>query len=205
MRKFLISAALLLAASAAISASPAPSSPAPQPAAASPAPSAAHLALARRYVALVRPSGTAIEDMRSGIMAGAMGSVGDGASDQQVAATRKQVEVVVARFEPVLRKRLPVIDEAYAAAYARNFTAAELQDLIAFASSPAGRKYHASIDMVDYDDAVVEAEEARDQELAPILEDLRKTACAEAAAKRVAMGDTKAKCALSGEGETRSL
>ena len=205
MRKLRMSAALLLASSAAISASPAPSSPAPQPAAQPAAPSAAHLALARHYVALVRPSATTIEDMRSGIMAGAMGSLGDGASDQQVAAVRKQVEVVVARFEPVLRKRLPMIDEAYAAAYARNFTAAELQDLIAFAASPAGRKYHASIDMIDYDDAVLEAEEARDQELAPILQDLRKTACAERAQQRIAMGDKKATCPLSQEQQTRSL
>ena len=191
MKLLLASAALLLAAPGAIAAPE--TSPAP---AAQAAPSAEHLAIARQYVALVRPGGNSVEEMREGILFGAMNALGEDASDQEIEEAKKQVELVVARFEPILVKRRPAIEEAYALAYARQFSAAELTDLIAFASSPVGRKYQAAMGEVQLDDAVLEAEELMAEDMAPLIEDLRKASCAKAAAERVAMGDASAKCPL---------
>jgi hypothetical protein len=193
MKLLLASAALFLAAPAGLAAAEAPAAEAP---AAEAAPTADHLALARQYVALVRPGGNDVEDMRSGMLTGAIATLGEGASDQKVAEVKQQVEAVAARFEPILLKRVPRINEAYALAYAREFSAAELRDLVAFAATPLGRKFHASYLSVQYDDAVMEAEEALAEEIEPLVNEIRKAACAEAAAKRVAMGDAKATCPL---------
>lgn len=191
MKLLLVSAAaLLLAAPAGLAAAEAPA------AAAETAPNAEHLALARQYVALVRPGGDGVEDMRAGMMTTALESLGENASDQKVAEARTQVEAVAARLEPILKKRMPALNEAYAHAYARAFTAAELRQLVAFAATPLGLKFHYTFGTVEYDDAVLEAEEALSGEMGPIVEEMRKAACAEAAAKLVAMGDAKASCPL---------
>lgn len=178
------------------------SAPAPAPAATAPAattaPDAGRLAMARQYVALVRPNGgNSVEDMAAGVLDSSMRLLGDNPSDQERADLKRQVDLVVARFEPVVRKRGPLIDEAYAVAYADTFSVAELRELMVFASSPVGRKYLLNVAAVEYDDAVMAAEEAMREELAPVFEDLRKMACAKAAAERLAMGDAKATCPLS--------
>lgn len=177
------------------------SAPAPAPAATAPAattaPDAGRLAVARQYVALVRPGGNSVEDMAAGVLDSSMRLLGDNPSDQERADLKRQVDLVVARFEPIVRKRGPLIDEAYAVAYADTFSVAELRELMVFAASPVGRKYLSTIAAVEYADAVMAAEEAMREELAPVFEDLRKMACAKAAAERVAMGDAKASCPLS--------
>ncbi len=177
------------------------SAPAPAPAATATAtttaPDAGRLAIARLYVALVRPGGNSVEDMAAGVLDSSMRLLGDNPSDQERADLKRQVDLVVARFEPIVRKRGPLIDEAYAVAYANTFSVAELRELMVFASSPVGRKYLSTVAAVEYDDAVMAAEEAMHEELAPVFEDLRKMSCAKAAAERVAMGDAKATCPLS--------
>ena len=42
------------------------------------------------------------------------------------------------------------------------------------------------------------------ENLTPVLEDIQKEMCAEKAAQRVAMGDTKAKCPLAAAAETQA-
>lgn len=46
-----------------------------------------------------------------------------------------------ARLMPVISHHLPRMHEAIATAYAREFTAAELTDIVAFARTPAGQRY----------------------------------------------------------------
>ena len=46
-----------------------------------------------------------------------------------------------ARLAPVISRHLPRMHEAIAAAYAREFSAAELTEIVAFGRTPAGRRY----------------------------------------------------------------
>ncbi len=48
---------------------------------------------------------------------------------------------IPARLMPVISRNLPRMHEAIASAYAREFSAAELSEIVAFARTPAGRHY----------------------------------------------------------------
>jgi hypothetical protein len=99
-------------------------------------------------------------------------------------------------MEPAIRGQIPNLTEAYTQAYAREFSAGELTELIAFAQSPAGKHYISRVDFMDADPAVLEAQQGITEAMMPVLEEMRKEACAKRAAARVAAGDKKATCPL---------
>lgn len=204
MMKFLL-ASLSVAIAASSLAAAAPSNPAPAEAVESPgAPSAQRLELARRFIAVSNPVGDMMGAIReSALMTFYASAVDDGDEAAQQTAERR-VDAILARAEPTIRKRMPEILEAYSQVYAREFSAEELEQLIAFAQSPAGKHYIARMSFLDMDPAILEANQTLTDELTPIMREVTRELCAERAAQRLAAGDTKAKCPLSAEPETQS-
>jgi hypothetical protein len=101
-----------------------------------------------------------------------------------------------------------MLTEASAQAYAREFSAAELKDMIAFAETPTGKHYLARGAAVETDPGILKAQMEIMEGLGPIMEqvgtDMAKEACAKKAAARVAAGDKKATCPLAKAAETRA-
>ena len=106
------------------------------------------------------------------------------------------------RLEPKVREKMPRLVESYAQAYAREFSAEELQHMIDFADSPTGRHYLNGYAKLESDEQVVDAMSDLMEGLTPALEDIQREMCAEKAAQRVAMGDTKAQCPLAAAADT---
>lgn len=77
--------------------------------------------------------------------------------------------------------------------------------MVAFASSPAGRHYLSSMVDIESDPLVLEANQSLSDEMLSVIDDIRKEGCAERAAAKLAMGDTKAACPLAKGGDERSL
>ena len=197
---------ITLASTAAIAAAPQqPISPAPAAAAqtASVEPSAERLELARRYVALGN-SDDFMQEMRAVMMHSASAS----ASAEDQATVERFFDRVFVLAAPKIRERMPMLTEASAQAYAREFSAAELKDMIAFAETPTGKHYLARGAAVETDPGILKAQMEIMEGLGPIMEqvgtDMAKEACAKKAAARVAAGDKKATCPLAKAAETRT-
>ena len=197
----LISGSLLVAlvSSAAWAAAPQPAAPQPAEVAqakADAAPSGERLDLARRYVAL-GDANDYMDEMRAVMMR----SANSVSSPEDKAAAEKFFDRVFVLAGPKIKARMPSIMEATAQAYAREFSAEELKDMIAFAETPTGKHYLARGAEVETDPAILDAHMKVWEDLAPIMEevgkDISKEACAKKAAARVAAGDKKATCPLS--------
>jgi hypothetical protein len=205
--KFLFSSLLIAVASSAISAA-APHVAAPlQPAVQSPKaepPTIERIELARRFIGAALSADQFMEAVRSGIAYSVSAGLEADADESAKRDADKDLKHVLALIEPKMRERLPNLFEAYALVYAREFSAEELQQMTAFAQTPAGKHYLSRRLAMETDGAVMRQLEGFETDLGPIMEQLQKEKCAERAAKRIAAGDTKAKCPLSAAAETRS-
>lgn len=204
MRIILTTLSLLLASSTGLAAAapaPAPSTPA----AATPSPE--RLDLARRFVALGSQDDAYMEMVRTGFWTGVGPHLASIEDEARRDAATAEVEALMNKLEPGIRKRLPAVTEAYARAYAAKFSADELRELVAFASTPTGKRYITGITELDTDPGVTEAASALTDDLYPAIMEWQKKACANHAQQRIAMGDKSATCKLSGDGggDTRSL
>src|SRR5688500_10825472 len=134
--KFLLASLSIALATSTLSAAPA--EPGPVEAAKElSAPSAQKLALARQFIALLNPAGAMMDTIReSALMTFAAADPEDEAARS---SAERRVDAILARAEPTIEKHMPEVLEAYAQAYAREFSAEELTQLIAFAQSPAGK------------------------------------------------------------------
>ena len=157
------------------------------------------LDLARKFIALTDPADAIVEMFRIGFWQGVSNSIED---EAVLTEAKAGLDNYLDRLEPKVREKMPRLAEAYAQAYAREFSAEELQHMIAFANSPTGRHYLNGYAKLESDEKVVDAMSELMEGLTPTLEDIQKEMCAEKAAKRVAMGDTKAKCPLAAAAET---
>ena len=162
------------------------------------------LDLARRFVSLSLTADRYMESTREAFVASTLSRFEDLETDDDWADAEKKMGNVFAKIEPGLRERFPKLIEANAQAYAREYSAAELQQLILFAGSPAGQHYLSSREFVEEDQGVLDATQHMWEAAMPVMEELQKEMCAEKAAKRVAMGDTKAKCPLAAAAETQA-
>lgn len=198
----LVSGSLLVALVSSAAWAAAPQAPAPvtasQPAAAAPA---SKIELARRFVALTIPPDAMIDSMREGarkMTAALEEQFGDGDNP----GADQGLDKFFAKLEPRIRAQMPAILEAQAQAYAREFSQGELEQLVGFAQSPAGRHYLGSLDAVEQDPAVAAASSALWNDISSALKDAAKEMCAQKAAQRLAAGDKKATCPLSQADET---
>ncbi len=159
-------------------------------------PSADRLDLARRFIAMTNSPETVMDIVRQSSVQAASAQMEGIEDEEAMAAARQGLDAMLTELEPRIRQHMPSVLEAYAQAYAREFSADELGQLIAFAATPAGKHYLARYALVDNDPLVLEAHQAMWEELAPTMERVRKQLCSERAAQRLAAGDTDAKCSL---------
>ena len=197
MKRLVTALSISLAPISVAAAAPVPAGPSPV-AAPAPAPSADRIELARRFIALTFSADGYIELMHAGAaqMVEAL-SANFGSDEDEARDARQQVERYLAAAEPKVRAHMPRLMEAYAQVYAREFSAEELQQLVGFAQSPAGKRYLSATDSLDLDPVVLKAQQELGEELEPIMDEMRKDMCAEKAAKRIAAGELDAKCPLS--------
>ena len=158
------------------------------------------LDLARRFIA-VTDTGDVVEYTREALMQMALAGADD-LDETEMSAAKHRIDRYLAAAEPKLRAAMPALLEAQAQVYAREFSTDELRQLIVFAQTPAGKHYIDRYDLLLMAPEVMDAQRKLGEDLQPVMEDLAKELCAERAAKRVAMGDTKAKCPLAAAAET---
>jgi hypothetical protein len=107
----------------------------------------ARLALGRQVIAIMYPPerrDAMINEMVSALMAQIRGGtqLPPMFSDPGLKAIMDRAFASMpARLAPVISRHLPRMHEAIAAAYAREFSAAELTEIVAFGRTPAGRRY----------------------------------------------------------------
>ena len=152
------------------------------------------LDLARRFMA-VTDTTDILDSYREMLFQAS--SAGEDLGAKEKAKVQRRIDRYLALAGPTIRAGEPALVDAYARAYAREFSADELRQLIAFAQTPAGRHYIDRYDLLLMSDEITDAQRKLGEDLAPVMEQLGKEMCAEKAAQRVAMGDTKAKCPLS--------
>lgn len=153
------------------------------------------LNLARKFMAVTDT--TDIMDSYREMLFQTVAAAGDDLDDAGKADAQHRIERYLTLAAPTIRAGEPALIEAYAKAYAREFSADELRQLVAFAQTPAGRHYIDRYDFLLMAPEIVDAQRKLSDELAPVMEQLGKEMCAEKAAQRIAMGDKKAKCPLS--------
>jgi len=163
------------------------------------------LDLARQFVNATMSGDEYTDTIRASALQAASEAVVNNAdaSDTPADKVMADVQKVVDRLEPPMRAQLPKLLDAYAQAYAREFSADELRSMVAFAQSPAGRHYTRSQGFLMGDRAIVQAQMDMMESMEPVLQDLRKQACQRHTQERIAMGDTKATCPLAKAAETQ--
>ena len=193
MKLLLTSLAIALSTSAVSAAAPETAAPAP---ASAEAPSADRLELARRFIGMTNSPDTVMNIVRESSVQAASAEMEGIEDEATLTLARQQLDSMLAELEPQIRRHMPNVLEASAQAYAGEFSADELRQMIAFAETAAGKHYLARYALVDNHPLVIEAHQAMWEELAPTMERVRKQMCSQRAAQRLAEGDTDAKCSL---------
>lgn len=192
MKLVMSSLLVAVASSALVAAVPAQADPAP---AKVEAVSPERLELARRFMAVTDT--TDILDSYREMMIQSAAAFGEDLDDAGKAKAQHRIDRYLALAGPTIRAGEPALVDAYVRTYAREFSADELRQMIAFAQTPAGRHYLARYDILNMSDEIVDAQRKLAEDLEPVMEQIGKEMCAEKAAQRVAMGNKKAKCPLS--------
>jgi hypothetical protein len=160
--------------------------------------------LARRYISLAISPDQFLKAIRAGMIAGFSSEVDSELDESEKADAYAYMNRFATLFEPKVRERMPNIMEAYAQVYAREFSAEELQAMIAFAQSPTGRHYLARSLELATDPAIQIQQQGISNDAFPIFLQIIKEQCAARTAKRIAMGDKKAKCPLANIPDTQA-
>jgi hypothetical protein len=199
--KFLLSLGLLLSAPA-LSAAAAPPRPTAQPAAQPAPPSLERQALARQFIGLTVSADQFIDLIRAQAAQGVTAGLGPNPSASDAAEAAKGFDQFMGLLGAKFRERMPNLMEAYAQVYAREFSADELRDMVAFAQSPAGRHYSArEVDLAS--DPPIELQmQGFQNDVWPIVNQIMKEKCAAHTAQRIAAGDKKARCPLADKSDS---
>jgi hypothetical protein len=206
----LISGSLLvtLVSTTAWAAAPAAPAPTPAPAAAQEAPAAAlppeRLKLARQFVDLTITQQKAADSFRGFEMEAATRYATAFYDEGDDAGIHGAVYRVLNELEPTLQSQMPQLLDAYARAYAREYSVDELKTMVTFAGSSAGMRFLSQPNVLDGDWGVVAARQRVANSIVPTLQGMEKDVCAKRAAERFAMGDRKATCPLAKAAETRA-
>ncbi|MDE2403481.1 MAG: DUF2059 domain-containing protein [Sphingomonadales bacterium] len=94
-------------------------------------------------------------------------------------AAKAIIEDSIARFvvlgKGVMTRHIPAFMEGYAHAYAREFTPAELETILAFVRTPAGSHFFLRASSILSDPTFVQANAAYLRELQPLIDDMRES------------------------------
>lgn len=165
------------------------------PAATNPGEADAHRSvLARQFVDLLYPKDTREEAYLEELRTAWFSSLDAIEQPTIRAALRRDLESFMNKITPVVRARYPELMEGYAAAYASDYTADELRQLIAFASTPAGNRYLQDSHSAKFDAHMEAADAALMEALEPLADEMRTVMCKRATEVRVAQGEADAKC-----------
>lgn len=162
--------------------------------------SAERLALARRFIEATAPADAWIQLMRAGIWQTASADIEE-EGDRAIA--EEGLDRLFDRIAPLVRQKMPTVIEKYAQVYAREFSADDLRQMVAFAESPAGKRYLLRYAALESDPVLLQAQSDLWESITPAMEDFQKEECGKRTAEHIAAGDSKAKCRLTGEPETR--
>lgn len=170
--------------------------PAVPASAASVRPPEERLSLARRLLVIVDPPETGLQNMRD-LTAQLFASAPiDDADETDRAGAQQLFDRVLVKAAPIVREHLMSIREVTAFVYAREFSSAELQGMIAFAQTPTGKHYFTREHFIDLDPAILVQQQMLQEALLPVFTDVNKEMCQQRTAQRIAAGDKKAKCPL---------
>ena len=164
-------------------------------------PSPDRVELARKFVMLTGAARNPLDGIDAGMWQQAAGEIPDKSAR---ADAEQKVKRLLAELEPTVSQLMPIIMESYALSYAREFTAEELRQMVAFVQTPAGKHFMSEWGVVENDDAITDAEARLWEAVDPVMQEMREVLCAERTAQRIASGDVKAKCPLASEPETGS-
>lgn len=153
------------------------------------------MALARQFLSATYSEQTFF-DLVKGSSRSAAEAFAGSVTDDEAGKINARLDRYLKAAEPIIRKHASLILEVHAAAIARAYTTAELRELVAFASSPIGKKYLTTSDGTDADPAVMAAYMDMHEEMQPLMLDIQKAECAAAAQQRLALGDKSARCPL---------
>lgn len=159
------------------------------------APDQQALQLAREFVAIATPPEAMEKNFVDQLKA--MTLMFPGLEMPKGSDAEQKVDKILSAARPAVLRHLPMVTEAFAQAYARGYTRDELHQLVAFAKSPIGEKIFSQGTDILLDPAVTAANKAfMEDAFGEISNAVRIAACQEATAKRVAAGETNAKCPL---------
>ena len=186
MKRLAISLALALATTTAAAAAPEGSTP---EVVASTAPSNAKLELARRFVGLSTSSDEYAEEMLDGVDAMVATLVEEYEDDPHQQAVSLAMDDLLTRTKTKVRALAPLMFEATAQAYAREFSKDELRQLIAFTESPVGQHYASSMAVIAEDPAVIAAQDALYSAMDEITEEVGRELCTRSHDLQIASGE----------------
>jgi hypothetical protein len=167
---------------------------APPPAAPALAVPEASRALARQFVAIFYP--TIEKDLVDQLAAMSLEPVAQIESVSFRRNIEAEVRIALKAAEPVLTRQAPALREAIVQSFARRFSDGELRDLIAFGSTPTGRKFLENTNFAQDDPAVGDVHAKIIESVVPLFERVSKTMCRRNAELRVAAGEKDAKCSM---------
>lgn len=157
---------------------PEPASP-PAANAAAPAPDVERLRLGREIIDLGFPA-----EMREGMFLGSVDSMLGQVRKVQLAQFAnapavkalldEAIDGMIAQIKPIITRNIPMFMEAYAKAYAREFTREELSELRAFVATPTGRHFMARSTQILDDPDFKAANEAYLREVNPVMQNGQK-------------------------------
>lgn len=194
--KFLLASLSIALATSTLAAAPA--EPAPVESAQNlPEPTARQMELASRLVALTFTADDYVRSMR-GAAEGTVASLDEAfGAESENPEIGKSLQRVLDQLEHKIRAKFPQLADAYARVYAREYSEVELQQLVDFAQSPAGKRYLSGDGGFESDPAIEALNAEMGEEMKKALDGMRKEACAAQANQRLAAGDPDAKCPLS--------
>jgi hypothetical protein len=188
MKLLITSLALALASPTASAAAPEATAPAAE-AADSTASWSSRLELGRRFVAITVSTDEYAAAMLVSADEMASALVAEYEDDPRQESVSLAMDEMRTRTEAKVRAIVPLLFEAWAQAYARQFSEDELRQLIAFAESPVGKQYLSGFGFLEQDPAVAAAQEAVWSAMSEMMEAVGKEFCTRQADMQLALGE----------------
>ena len=164
-----------------------------------------HVERARQFATLTVSGERLVESIHAAVMQAAMADLPNPDDPRQQAYAAQQGDDVFGRAEPQIRGQIPALRTFYGWAYAREFTEDEMKQILAvattsagrrFAATPTGKRYAARIHAIEADPIVVAGYDSLQAEASQYLNQAKREACARRAQARIAAGDANAKCSM---------
>lgn len=155
---------------------------------------AGNLGLARQLVTILFPNAgqDAMDGLKMGVLS-ELDMVEDSAFRNEL---EQEVGLALKAATPIMNRHMASVTDAYTQAFAREYSADELTQILAFAQTRVGAHFLPQNGALDNDSAVLEAQAKMMEDVLPIFDAVSKMMCKHKAELRVAQGETDAKCSM---------